>query len=463
MTTKYNIIHILIDDMGWKDLGCYGSTFYETPHIDQLAAKGMRFTDAYAAAPVCSPTRASLMSGKYPANVGVTDWIGAHTKGKLIDAPYIDHLPLEETSVASALKDGGYATWNVGKWHLGKSPYYPEHHGFDVNIGGGHIGHPYNGYFSPYRIEGLEDGPEGEYLTDRLTDEAIRLIEQKDDKPFFLNLSHYTVHTPVQAKQEDIERFEHKARELGLPTAWEDVVEEGEHFPADNKKHLRVQRRRIQSDPAYAAMIYNLDHNIGRLVSALEKANLTEETVIVFSSDNGGLSTSEGSPTSNAPLHEGKGWMYEGGVRIPLIVKWPGVVDANSVSEEPVTSPDFYPTFLQMANLPLLPEQHVDGVSLVPILQGGETLEREAIYWHYPHYGNQGGTPGSSIRFGNYKLIEFFEDGRVELYHLKNDVEEQHDLSGELPELADEMKAKLTSWRESIEAKIPQENQDDER
>lgn len=460
---KPNIIFILIDDMGWKDLSCYGSSFYETPNLDRLAAGGMRFTDAYASCPVCSPTRASILSGKYPARVGITDWIDwgkcLHPcRGKLLDVPYIDHLPLEEKSIASALKEGGYNTWHVGKWHLGETPYYPENHGFDINIGGCHWGMPANGYFSPYGIETLEEGREDEYLTDRLTDEAIKLIKQNNDKPFFLNMWHYAVHTPIQAKREDIKRFEAKAKAMGLDRI--QAIEDGEHFPCEHKKHLRIQRRIVQSDPVYAAMIYNLDWNIGRLMDAVEETGQTDNTIIIFTSDNGGLSTAEGSPTCNSPLSEGKGWMYEGGVREPLIVKWPGVIKPGSVCTEPVTSPDFYPTMLEMAGLPLIPQQHVDGVSIVPLLKGEGKPDREAIYWHYPHYGNQGGTPGSSLRMGDYKLIEFFEDGRLELYNLREDIEEEKNLATQMPDLIAKMHKMLVAWRESIEAKIPEPNPD---
>ena len=462
-TNGPNIIFILIDDMGWKDLKCYGSEFYETPNIDSLASEGMRFTDAYAACPVCSPTRASILTGKYPAAIGLTDWIDHSKKvhprrGRLIDAPYIDHLPLEEISLAKALKLGGYSTWHVGKWHLGKSPYFPENHGFDVNIAGCQYGHPPNGYFSPYTIENLEDGPEGEYLTDRLTNEAISLIEQKGEEPFFLNLWYYSVHTPIQAKKEDILKFEKKAQKMGL----DDVspFEEGELFPFENEANGRVVRRKLQSDPVYAAMVYNLDHNIGRLIESLEKNGMSDNTIIIFTSDNGGLATAEGSPTCNYPLNEGKGWMYEGGVREPLIIKWPNVVHAKSVCKTPVSSPDFYPTILQMAGLPLMPNQHKDGESLLPVIKGQGELEREALFWHYPHYGNQGGTPGSSIRMGDYKLIEFFEDGKTELYNLKEDIKEENDISGLYPETASKMKAMLREWREENEAKIPKPNLD---
>ena len=461
--TPPNFVFILIDDLGWKDLGCYGSEYYETPNLDRLAREGMCFTDAYASCPVCSPTRASVLSGKYPATVGVTDWVdwGNHVhpaRGKLIDVPYIDHLPLEEKSLATALKEGGYNTWHVGKWHLGGEPYYPDKHGFDANVAGCEWGMPWHGYFSPYDIPTLENGPEGEYLTDRLTNEAIQLIEHNDGKPFFLNLWYYSVHIPIQAKQETIERFEAKAKAMGLDRV--EPFEEGDFFPCEHKKDQRIVRRLIQSDPAYAAMVYNLDEDIGRLLEAIDRFGQAENTVVIFTSDNGGLATAEGSPTSNAPLSEGKGWMYEGGTREPLIVRWPGVVEAGSQCSAPVTSTDFYPTMLQAAGLDLMPEQHCDGVSLLPLLEGADSLQREAIFWHYPHYGNQGGTPGSSVRAGDYKLIEFFEDGHVELYNLREDIGEEQDLADSEPQLARQLKEMLARWREKVQAKIPEPNPD---
>ena len=456
--SRPNIIFILIDDMGWKDLSCYGSDFYETPNLDRLAFQGMRFTDAYAACPVCSPTRASILSGKYPATVGVTHYIGGCGKGRLLEAPYTDHLPLSEKSVASSLHDAGYTTWHIGKWHLGDPPYYPEHHGFDVNIAGCHWGHPHNGYFSPWGIETMPDGPEGEYLTDHLTDEAINLVRNNDGTPFYMNLWYYSVHTPIQAKAEKILKYEEKARKMGLDTC--KTFEEGEFFPTEAKRHLRVRRRLLQSDPVYAAMIESLDENIGRLLQTLQDTGKAENTIIIFTSDNGGLATSEGSPTCNAPLAEGKGWMYEGGTREPLFVYWPGMIEPGSVCDVPVTSPDFYPTLLQMAGLPLIPDQHCDGVSLMPLLTQSGSVDRDAIFWHYPHYGNQGGTPGSSVRCGDYKLIEFFEDGRCELYNLKTDVGENHNLADKLPELTRELYQKLIAWREKAEAKLPVPNPD---
>ncbi len=461
--TKPNIIFILIDDMGWRDLGCYGSDFYETPNIDRLAQVGMRFTQAYASCPVCSPTRGSILTGKYPARLGITDWIDwagcVHpARGRLVDVPYIKQMPYSEQTLAHAFVDGGYATWHVGKWHLGGPGHYPDDHGFDVNIGGHERGMPHAGYFSPWDNPVLEDGPVGEYLTDRLTDEAIQLIRNREDRPFFLNLWYYAVHIPIQAKAHLIQKYEDKARRMGLDKM--QAIAEGEHFPTEHKKRLRVERRIIQSDPVYAAMIETLDDNVGRILDTLDELNLAEETLVIFTSDNGGLSTAETSPTCNAPLSEGKGWMYEGGTREPLIVRWPGRVPAGAECAEPITSPDFYPTLLEAAELPLRPEQHVDGESFLTLLQGDTTYRRGPVFWHYPHYGNQGGTPGSSVREGDYKLIEFYEDNRLELYNLIDDIGEEHNLAGELAEKAEELHAMLVDWRESIETKIPQPNPD---
>ncbi|MFI3325266.1 MAG: sulfatase [Clostridia bacterium] len=452
---KPNIISILIDDLGARDLGCYGSTFYETPNIDKLASEGLVFTDAYASCPVCSPSRASMMTGKYPARVGVTEWIGGDTKGKLLGAPYLHYLPLEEVCIAKAMKKGGYRTWHVGKWHLGTEEYYPEKHGFDVNIGGCHRGAPNNGYFAPHGLHNLEGGNSDEYLTDRITDEAIKLIEQESDEPFFLNLCHYAVHVPLVAKQNDIDYFTEKAKKLKLDRF--NAITLGEKYPIEDKKSSCVERRHIQSHPVYAAMIYNLDQNIGKLMDALKATGKDKDTIVFFTSDNGGLSTEFLCPTCNAPFSEGKGWMYEGGVREPLII-WGKGIEKRRFCTVPVTTPDFYPTFLELAGLPLMPEQHVDGVSLVPLINGENKLEREAIYWHYPHYGNQGGTPGCSVRMGDYKLIEFFEDSRLELYNLKTDVSELNNLADEMPELREKILGKLNAWLDDVCAKIPQPN-----
>jgi len=429
-----------------------------------LWMEGMCFTDAYAACPVCSPTRASILTGKYPATVGITDWIDwqgtthpAH--GRLVDVPYLRHLPNTEYTLASALRDNGYRTWHVGKWHLGGKGSLPQDHGFEVNIGGCELGSPYpGGYFSPWYIPPLRDArvPEGTYLTDYLTDSAIDLIRHQSTSPFFLNLWYYSVHTPIQAKPDLIRKYRAKAGAMGLDR--KQAFEDGGFFPCQHKSHKRIRRRIIQSDPVYAAMIESLDDNIGRVFNTLQAVGKAENTLVIFTSDNGGLATAEGSPTCNAPLAEGKGWMYEGGTREPLMVRWPGVVRAGSICSQPVTSTDFYPTILDVAHMEQLPDQHSDGCSLLPLLRGEEGFDREAIFWHYPHYGNQGGTPGSSVRQGDFKLIEFFEDGHVELYDLRRDPSESLNLAQTHPDLCSEMLDLLHEWQASVEAKIPSPN-----
>lgn len=454
---KPNIVMVLIDDMGWRDLQCFGSTFYETPNIDALAAEGTVFTQAYASCPVCSPSRASLMTGKYPARVGLTHYIGGHDWGKLMEVPYVDHLPLEEYTLPKALRDAGYHTWSVGKWHLGEKEYYPEHQGFEVNVGGCSWGHPHDGYFAPWGIENLpSDVPEGTFLTDYLTDRAVELIQNKDDAPFFLYWSHYAVHTPIQAKPEDLARFEEKSRRMKLDQV--NPYVEGEHFPCWHKRKERVLRRLVQSDVPYAALIWNLDQNVGRLVQALKDCGEYENTIIVFTSDNGGLATAEGSPTCNAPLSEGKGWGYEGGVRVPLIVAGPGIA-AHRWCDIPTTTPDWYPTFLELAGLPPQPQQHQDGVSIAPLLRG-ETMEERPLFWHYPHYGNQGGQPMAAVRRGNYKLLKFFEDNHTELYDLSQDIAESFNLTSELPDLARELETLLDAWIQEVGGIVPQPNPD---
>lgn len=462
MANRPNIILVLMDDLGWRDLSCYGSTFYETPNLDKLARQGMRFTNAHAACPVCSPTRASIMSGKYPANVGCTNYIdhgkGHPAKARLIDAPYVKELPITETSLATALRDGGYQTWHVGKWHLGLEQNWPLKHGFDINIGGCQMGHPWKGYFSPYNIPTLPEGPEGEYLTSRLTDEAVKLIRNKTPaKPFFLNFWHYAPHTPIQAPQHLVDKYKEKAKRLRL-----DLINpfvESDAFPKDPTGTRPIKRRVIQSDPAYAAMMETIDDSIGALMQVLDEIGEADNTIFIFTSDNGGLATSEGSPTCNAPLAEGKGWMYEGGTREPLIVRWPAKITADSTCTEPMTSPDFYPTLLEAAGLPLRPDQHQDGVSIMPMLTGKPQV-RGPIFWHYPHYGNQGGTPGSSVRDGDWKLIEFFEDNRLELYNLRKDESESNNLADAEPQIRDRLHSLLKQWRDKMNAKYPTPNPD---
>ncbi len=458
-----NFLFILIDDLGWRDLTCYGSPFYETPNLDRLAAQGRLFTDAYASCPVCSPTRASLLTGRYPARIGLTDWIDfggrIHpARGKLVDVPYVRHLPLTEITSASLLRRHGYSTWHVGKWHLGFEDTYPEKHGFDVNVAGSYLGSlGRGGYFSPYGIPNLESGPPGEYMTDRLTDEAIALIRQRGDKPFFLNMCYYTVHTPIEAKEEKIEKYRTKARELGLDQ--QVALVEGEYFPMEHKKHQRITRRILQSDPVYAAMVDSMDENVGRLLDTLETEGIAEDTLVIFTSDNGGLSSAEGAPTCNAPLAEGKGWMYEGGTRAPLIAHWPGRITPGTTCAAPICSIDLFPTFMALAGIDAS-HVAVDGVDLTPLLDGDDVLARDALYWHYPHYGNQGGTPGSSVRHGDYKLIEFYEDDQLELYNLAEDIGETRNLAADEPELVRELHERLLAWRTRVAARLPEPNPD---
>ncbi len=449
---KLNFVFILIDDLGWTDLGCYGSSFYETPNIDILASEGMRFTEAYAACPVCSPTRGSIMAGKYPARLGITQWIGGSQK----PTEYADRLELEEVTIAEVLKGQGYATGFVGKWHLSprgadiRADFYPDKQGFDVNIGGDWSGAPPT-YFYPYKkrnraLETMpEGGEEGEYLTDRLTDESEKFIEANKDRPFLLYLSHYAVHTPIESKQTLTDKYKAKAEKL--PT--------GER-PRSASVYGRYNTRLVQDNPAYAGMVQSVDESIGRVMKTLEESGVADNTAVIFMSDNGGLSTvpREG-PTANLPLRAGKGWLYEGGIREPMFIKWPGVVKPGSVCDEPVTSTDFYPTMLEMAGLGLMPEQHIDGVSLMPLLKNKGKLERKAIYWHYPHYHGSGNRPSGAVRAGDYKLIEWYEDNSVELYNLKSDIGEKHDLAKEMPEKAAELRGMLGRWLKQMNAKMP--------
>ena len=456
---RTNFVFILVDDLGWKDLACYGSPFHETPHIDRLASRGMRFTQGYAACPVCSPTRASIMTGKYPVRLAATDYFGAPQPGNVADhwtrhkpllpAPYEDRLPLGEVTLAEAFKRAGYATFFAGKWHLGPEGFWPEDQGFDVNRGGWRSGGPYGGnrYFSPYGNPRLEDGPEGEHLPDRLAVETCRFIESHRDRPFLAYLSFYSVHTPLMCPEALQEKYESKAASLPPRTEEEIWGKEGER---------RV--RLLQDHAVYGGMVESMDAAVGKVLDKLEALGLDQNTAVIFMSDNGGLSTSEGHPTSNLPLRAGKGWLYEGGIREPLIIRWPGHIDPGSVCDFPVISTDFYPTMLEMAGLNSMPEQHLDGVSIVPLLRGKTRIERDTLFWHYPHYGNQGGSPGSAVRRGDFKLIEFFEDGRLELYNVREDIGEKKDLAGSLPEKAEELASRLREWRRSVDARLPSPN-----
>lgn len=431
---KPNIVFLLVDDLGWGDFGCYGAEFNETPHIDKLAAEGMRFTNAYAACTVCSPSRAAILSGRYPARLHLTDWIAGHNKPKArLKIPdwkmKLDH---ERVLLPEALKEAGYATGFFGKWHLlpigqpDMQQHYPTDHGFDINVGGREWGQPKGPgkYFSPFGMPGLDDGKPGDYLTDKLTDAAVDFIGQNaGKKPFLLYFSYYTLHSPLMAPKNLVEKYEKKAKGF------------------ENTKNELL-------NPVRAGMVECLDNSVGRLVAKLEEMGVAENTIIVLTGDNGG----DYQETSGG-LRDFKGWSHEGGVREPLIAKWPGKITKGATRDKMVIGMDFYPTFLDLAGLKPLPEEHKDGISIAPLLTGeGKAPERDTLFWHYPHYHRT--KPYGAIRDGNWKLIEFFEDGELELFDLKSDPAERNNLAKEKPETAADLLAKLKTWRVSVNAQM---------
>lgn len=429
-----NVIFLLLDDLGWRDLGCYGNTFHETPNVDRLAREGVRFTNAYAACPVCSPTRASIMTGKYPAHVGVTDWIPGRRQwpaSKLLRPETAHELALEQATIAEAVKPLGYRTASIGKWHLGSAGFWPENQGFDLNVTGTERGAPAS-YFGPFDLPNLKGGTKDDYLTEKLTDAAEKFIEDSAGKaPFFLYLPEFTVHLPLQARQAAVEKYRRKNA--------------GKEFP----------------NPVYAAMVESFDIAVGRLRAKLEQLKIADHTVLFVTSDNGGLryeGSSKAPVTDNSPLRAGKGHLYEGGIREPLLVYWPGVTRPGTVCDIPVSSVDYFPTIVEMAGGRSTGK--VDGVSIAGLLRGRGALKRDAIFWHYPHYSNQGGVPGGAVRRGNWKLIEFYEDGRLELFHLKDDPGERRNLVRKEPKRAAEVHALLKQWRQEMGAVMPTPNPD---
>jgi arylsulfatase A-like enzyme len=433
--TQHNIVLFLIDDLGWKDLGCQGSAYYQTPNIDRLAKEGVRFTDAYAACAVCSPTRAAVLTGKFPARLLLTNWLPDgrwSPQAKLREGRFLRGLPVEEVTLAEALREAGYRTASIGKWHLGSEPFsLPEHHGFDVNIAGNAHGAP-GSYFFPYAGDWkipatdqravwnvLPDGQPGEYLTDRLTDEAVKFIRASNDKPSFLYFPHYGVHTPLQAKADMIAKYE------------------------------RVPEAQRQGKPEYAAMVESVDDSVGRVMATLRELGLDQNTVVIFTSDNGGFYNA----TSNAPLRANKGAYYEGGIRVPLILKWPGVTKAGLVVNEPVTSTDLYPTCLAAAGLTERPNQHMDGLDLTPLLKGVGSVPRKSLFWHFPHYNDHpSSVPSSVIRKGDWKLIETFDPEGIELYNLANDLGETNNLAVKETATTAELLRELDAWRVAVDA-----------
>lgn len=485
---RMNVIFFLVDDLGWSDVGCYGSDFYETPNIDQLAKEGVKFEQAYASCHVCSPSRASMLTGKYPARLNLTDWLPGRKEfpfQKLKNAEINQHLPLEETTIAEALHDQGYQTAIIGKWHLGEEGSTPLDHGFDYRITSWNKGWPLT-YYAPFRLGGMENVKEG-YLTDYLTDKAVEYIEDNQESPFFMYLSHFAVHDPIQGRPDLVKKYEAKLAKLEkvqtppyILEANPDTVspfsrselnrmlEEPAYQGFDLMPNRIVKIKQRQDNVQFAAMVESMDESLGRIVAKLKELNLYDKTIIIFTSDNGGMAAANfGNPakhipaeavdkqfsTSNLPLRGAKGWLYEGGIRVPAIVKNPRVSKKGMVCETPIINTDFYPSILDMLDLPLLPEQHVDGRSFTDLLANKRRRTDTPLYWHFPHYSNHGlQSPGGAIRYGDYKLITYFENGTVQLFNLVKDMSEQHDIASEKPKKAAELQSMLAAWQKSVSA-----------
>lgn len=449
--SRMNFVFVLIDDLGWTDLSCYGSTFYETPHLEALAGSGVKFMQAYAACPVCSPTRASIMTGRHPVRVDITDWIpGQDTKPdaehRFLKVEDRNELPLQEVTIAEMLRAAGYQTFFAGKWHLGGAGYLPTDQGFDVNHGGGHWGQPPAGYFAPWKNTYLPEHHDGEFITERLTEESVAFLKSHDQsRPFFLFLSHYDVHTPLHKVDQHFDHFEQKRNRFGTDST-----------PIAERRGLSRSR---QDHAEYASMVSAIDDSIGQITAAIQDSGLEDSTTIIFTSDNGGLCTlrNEG-PTCNLPLRSGKGWLYEGGIRIPLIVRVPGMTTRGQECQEPVLTTDFLPTILELAGIDRPSDIVLDGDSLVPQLQAQASQSRRPLVWHYPHYHGSGWTPGAAMRLGDWKLIEFYESADVELYNLAHDAGEQKNLAAEEPLRLKEMRQRLRDWQANLGARMPQPN-----
>ena len=478
-----NIVFFLVDDLGWSDVGCYGSTFHETPHIDRLAKEGMRFDNAYSTCHVCSPSRASILTGKYPARTDLTEWLGGRPERayeKLHSAKKLMSLPADEITLAETLKKHGYAAANYGKAHLRVNP---KTYGFDEAITGW-----VRSYFHPFSPQYAKTLPakNGDYYTDKLTDAALDFIERNKDRPFFVHLEHFAVHDPIQGRKDLVAKYRKKLAAMPKPKGPEYILEPNPDGPPltaaelkalekDDRLQLHQDKRvwwvkQVQDNVEFAGMLEATDESLGRIRAKLEELGLAENTIVIFTADNGGMSASNqyrgiNHPrrvldsrfaSSNLPLRGAKGWNYEGGIRVPLIVHWPGQTKANSLSHAMVTGTDFYPTLLEMINLPALPKQHVDGKSFVPALKG-KPHDRGPIYWHFPHYSNHGyQSPGGAIRLGNYKLLEYYENGNVQLFDLEKDLGEQNDLSKAQPETTKKLLKMLQDWLREVDAKMPQ-------
>ena len=446
-THEFNVLIIHVDDLGWADIGVLGSDFYETPAINRLAAEGMLFTQSYASAAICSPSRAALMTGKHPARIGITDWIYARFQGTgttglageyaenpgqpLLTPKNQGFLPLEELTLAERMKGLGYTTFHVGKWHLGGEGMYPEDQGFDFNFGGNDLGQPPS-YFDPYEpatptpfyeLNRVEPRAAGEFLTDREGDELVNFLQTQDQK-FFIHWAPYAVHTPIMAPESLVEKY---------------------------KKKESVN----QKNPVYAALVENLDQNIGKVIAALERMNLTEKTLVIFTSDNGGLIGNPANPiTNNYPLRSQKGYPYEGGIRVPTVVKWPGKVQAGGKSNFPIVTTDWIPTILDYLGLNPR-EQSLDGMSLTQVLGGVDAKNSRDLFWHFPHYRGTDVVPYSIIRSGDYKLIHYFDEKPDELFSLADDPRETTNLADQLPDQVLKLKTSLQAWWKDTDARMP--------
>lgn len=436
----------LVDDLGWTDVGIFGSDLYQTPNVDKLAVDGIKFDNAYSSCTVCSPSRASIMTGKYPAKLKLTDWIEGwnYPKAKLKIPDWTMYLDLEEVTMAEVLKNEGYRTGHFGKWHLGEEArYWPENHGFDVNKGGWAKGSPNrnekkgsNGYFSPYGNPRLQDpstANQEEYLTERLANEACKFIDQKNSDPFFLNFWFYNVHTPLQARQDKINKYQ--------------------SLTSSTKNH---------QNPTYAAMVEHMDEAVGKVIDKLKASGQYDNSIIIFTSDNGGLiGRGKNMVTNNFPLRDGKGSIYEGGVRVPLIIKLPNSVHGGNTNDNVVTSIDYLPTIIDFLNIDVTKQvrNNIDGVSIVPALQNNSTkLNRESVFWHYPHYHSEGATPYSAVRKGKWKLIHVLETDSFEMYNLESDIGEKNDVANNYPAIVSELKQDLTNWKSAMDAQMPTPN-----
>ncbi|HEY9560897.1 MAG TPA: sulfatase [Anseongella sp.] len=452
-----NVLFILADDLGYYDLSCMGSEYYETPHIDRIANEGVVFTNGYATCQVCSPSRASIMTGQFPARHGITDWIGARAGedwrkanrfNKLLPAEYVRELPAAANTLPEAMREGGYKTFFAGKWHLGSKGSWPEDHGFDINVGGWDSGGPRGGYFSPWENPNLENRTPGENLSMRLANETVRFLKdnlpEKTGQPVFAFLSFYAVHGPIQTTQEKWAKYRQKAEQMGIaPTGFK----MGRYLPI----------RQVQDNPIYGGLVSAMDDAVGVVLNALDSLGLAENTIVIFTSDNGGVSAGDSFSTSVLPFRGGKGYQFEGGIREPYFIKVPGLTENLKDIQTPATGTDFYPTLLDLAGQPLRPGDHADGKSLLPLLRG-ETLPERPLIWHYPHYGNQGGEPSSIIRLGDWKLIHYYEDDREELYQLADDPYESNNVAANQTEKVEELHTLLFEYLEETDAVFPQKD-----